>query len=520
MGKLYFEKYLGVYHATSSKHWSTLCKSIFLVTYVAACNLLQLMVFELLDMLPPASRRLAWSTTFSILCLLLNVTIPFVGAASVGRTLGLRRSLCACLGAGNVLCVQIWLWVIAETFITDHAESWKDHSSTNVVEFLVRQLLFKDIQHSIALIAMMGTVIAAVVAGFATVAFPLEQLIIMKGVKHTNLDSREATLLKLLGVVAKVKRNLTKWKSEEGIEVRSLEHGEPSSFDHEKHTFRRNVSRNNCEKIADLWRRVDSWIFSVLAIQRSSASLKRRRDVRSSITALTPFRRIIEPDGSLGRPRESDQMIRLNKVLVASEIAAKNAFRNVIDTHELRLQGHLINTAYGKGMWIFGISMSIVAISRLLLGLVNTIRAVIGDNTYYIREESDIEYLLAFVKDYTGLDFSNWNTLLHIVVVGSLGLMQIRAFLGSMMRMAKLGLLSTNTELYALVLAYLSGLYFLASIVLLRTQLPLAYRKGVTVALGPFDFAIFSWIFDCLFVLSAICSVLYISKYSRYSSIL
>ena len=44
-----------------------------------------------------------------------------------------------------------------------------------------------------------------------------------------------------------------------------------------------------------------------------------------------------------------------------------------------------------------------------------------------------------------------------------------------MMIAARLGFLSTNTELYALVLAYISGFYFIASVVLLRTQLPIEY---------------------------------------------
>ena len=158
-----------------------------------------------------------------------------------------------------------------------------------------------------------------------------------------------------------------------------------------------------------------------------------------------------------------------------------------------------------------------VAVDLRGVNIIGTMAIRSGDFSH-VREKSDIEYIIALVSEYCGLDIIDWNIFLHLVLVGSLGLMQIRAFLGSMMRMAKLGLLSTNTELYALVLAYLSGLYFLASVVLIRTQLPLVYRKGITVALGPFDFAIFSWLFDCLFVLSSICSVTYILRYTSYSS--
>ena len=62
-----------------------------------------------------------------------------------------------------------------ETFITDSSEMWKDHSSHSVLEFLWNQLLLTDVQHSVALIAMVGTGVVAIVAGFATASFPVEQ---------------------------------------------------------------------------------------------------------------------------------------------------------------------------------------------------------------------------------------------------------------------------------------------------------------------------------------------------------
>jgi len=63
IGYYYFEKGLGRYHATSSKYWSALCKAIFLFTFVVACNLLQLMVFDILDMMHPSLRNLAWTSS-------------------------------------------------------------------------------------------------------------------------------------------------------------------------------------------------------------------------------------------------------------------------------------------------------------------------------------------------------------------------------------------------------------------------------------------------------------------------
>jgi len=41
LGKWFFDNVLGRYHATSSRYWAVACKMLFLLTFVAACNLLQ-----------------------------------------------------------------------------------------------------------------------------------------------------------------------------------------------------------------------------------------------------------------------------------------------------------------------------------------------------------------------------------------------------------------------------------------------------------------------------------------------
>ena len=55
-----------------------------------------------------------------------------------------------------------------------------------------------------------------------------------------------------------------------------------------------------------------------------------------------------------------------------------------------------------------------------------------------------------------------------LLLRGVLGLMQSHAFLSTMGQLARLGFLSINTESYALVLAYLCGSYFIASLTVLE----------------------------------------------------
>jgi hypothetical protein len=389
----------------------------------------------------------------------------------------------------------------------------------------------------VALLAMMGTGIAAVVAGFTTVTFPIEQLLVMRGMKKRvyKPDTRESHLADLLFRIARLKRKMIAQTGnhdgasyispadfqKSGVVVKKKEERGVDGIG--QSSFLQTMSSTTCRRIARLWRHLDTQFIDILKAPESMihrvSDMARRKNVRSSISASIHVNKLASIESSsLQRDRTRGSLFyhEIEKEITALESDAKIAFRGVVDAFEIQSQVDFSNTASGRWLWIFGLFMSSVAVLRLILAATNIGGAVVVSRDG-AQEKSDIEYILSYVSKYAGINIFNWNIFLHIIIVGSLGLMQIRAFLGSMMRMAKLGLLSTNTELYALVLAYLSGLYFLASVVLLRTQLPLVYRKGITVALGAFDFAIFSWIFDCLFVISSICSAIYTLRYSSYS---
>ena len=390
MGRIFFEKCLGVYHATSSKHWSTLCKLIFLVTFVVACNLLQLLIFELLDLLPPALRRFAWSTTFLILSMLLNIIIPFVGAVSIGRTLGLRRVLYVSLGVGNLIFCQIWFWIVAKTFITDKSESWKDHKSANVVEFIFCQLFFRDVQHSVALLAMMGTGIAAVVAGFTTVTFPIEQLLVMQGINKHIHDTGETRLIDLLSKIARVKRQIIVQTRRHYAPKNNLRTGTPQVLPEINNvsevTSKKEYQmmhgkwrillaekiRVTCNRVAKFWSQLDSRFIKVLRApvpmmhKRISAMAEGRYRNSSTSVLLHSYKSPVFESKYVGRGgvQESlyhDDSNTKNNIL-ALEGAAKSAFRDVVNTFELQAQVEFSETISGRWLWIFGLFMSAVAV--------------------------------------------------------------------------------------------------------------------------------------------------------------
>jgi hypothetical protein len=202
VGRLFFENGLGQYHSTHSRKFAAFCKSLFLLTFVSACTLLELVTFEILDFMHPALRLFAWTCSLGILALLLNVLIPGTLAVSVGIHVGLPIWITLALGVVCVLAYQGFMWSIGAILpiagsLLNHNRNHQEQLISSTVKvgvgslgsqginlvgntstdsfsvdavlrwssYLFRLLLGFDVQRAVAQIAVVGTATAAVISG-------------------------------------------------------------------------------------------------------------------------------------------------------------------------------------------------------------------------------------------------------------------------------------------------------------------------------------------------------------------
>jgi hypothetical protein len=104
------------------------------------------------------------------------------------------------------------------------------------------------------------------------------------------------------------------------------------------------------------------------------------------------------------------------------------------------------------------------------------------------------------------------------IFVGILAASQIREFLFHMTRIffAVAGVITSDIVILCLIETM--GLYFASSVILMRMNLPLEYRRGVSVVLGDIEFRFYHNWFDAMFVLAAIFTVFMFSLRIRFSS--
>ena len=194
----------------------------------------------------------------------------------------------------------------------------------------------------------------------------------------------------------------------------------------------------------------------------------------------------------------------LQKEVVFMEKISEDCFLENAYLRELYEQSVYTKTTVGKLLHSLGYLLSVFAFLRFFSGLFAVAGYMWRFYFYFGSQMPEEAYdgvvssVLRFLVENLGLplDVSFWSPLLSFLLVSSLAMMQIRGFLDSTRQISQLsgGVSIVPAELYSLLLAHVSGSYFMACVVLLRVHLPLRFRIGVTAVLGEDrDFGFYVW---------------------------
>jgi len=117
---------------------------------------------------------------------------------------------------------------------------------------------------------------------------------------------------------------------------------------------------------------------------------------------------------------------------------------------------------------------------------------------------------LQFAITYVGLEIEDvrlWSQHLSFALVGIIVVTSIRGLLITMTKWFYALSSSKSSNVIVLVLAQTMGMYFVSSVLLMRMNVPLEYRKIITQVLGDLQFQFYHKWFDLIFLFSALMSI-------------
>ncbi|CAK5123896.1 unnamed protein product [Meloidogyne enterolobii] len=119
---------------------------------------------------------------------------------------------------------------------------------------------------------------------------------------------------------------------------------------------------------------------------------------------------------------------------------------------------------------------------------------------------------MAIVVHHMGyqIDVRFWSQQISFLVIGIIAVTSIRGLLITIAKFFNAISNRQSSNLVVLGLAQLMGMYFVSSVLLIRMNMPSKYRVIITQVLGELQFNFYHRWFDVIFLLSALCSILFL----------
>eukprot|EP00277_Geminigera_cryophila_P016118 CAMPEP_0179438488 /NCGR_PEP_ID=MMETSP0799-20121207/22218_1 /TAXON_ID=46947 /ORGANISM="Geminigera cryophila, Strain CCMP2564" /LENGTH=520 /DNA_ID=CAMNT_0021220149 /DNA_START=153 /DNA_END=1715 /DNA_ORIENTATION=+ len=210
----------------------------------------------------------------------------------------------------------------------------------------------------------------------------------------------------------------------------------------------------------------------------------------------------------------------MKQELAAMEHMQSEMFEELQESRLAHKQISFSTTFFGRAVNMMGYFFSVYCVYKMLMASINIIFNRVAQVDPVTRV---LSIALVTIKGAKDMDIEPISQTISFVLVGILIATSIRGFLQIWLKIFHMQNATYSihySNMLVLFMAWMMGMYFVSSVLLIRMNLPLMYRKAITQVLGDIQFKFYHQWFDFIFIISALffLAVFYTIDSSRQPS--